>query len=124
MADLSVFPDVAAALVVRLGSYGSTWEKLPADLGAHLPAVRVRRTGGSGDRITDVQRIDVEVYATTYASAMSIGRQIEQTLISGPILSAGVVLDRVETEVGPHEAPYPDERMRLVAATYRASVRR
>lgn len=122
MAVLAPYPDVEAVLVAHLGA--GTVTRLPADLQQRLPLRRVRRVGGGDDRITDASRVDVEVYAATRGEAMDAAREIQQKLISGPFVAAGVVVDRCSTEVGPHEADHPDEKIRLVAATYRVACRR
>ena len=123
MATLAPYPDIEAALVAALGP-GNVVTRLPVDLQSRLPLRRVRRVGGGDDGITDVARVDIEVYAANRAAAMDAARQIQQKLISGPFTAAGVVVDRCTTEIGPHEVAYPDETIRMVSATYRVAARR
>ena len=122
MAFEEPFPDIEAALVASLGT--GTVTRLPADLQTRLPLRRVRRVGGGDNRITDVARVDIEIYAASRAAAMDAAREIQQRLISAPFIADDVVIDRCTTEVGPHEVAYPDETTRLVSATYRIAARR
>ena len=127
--DLPVFPDVALVLIevfadIAAAASAATVTNLPADLQAVLPVIRVRRLGGGDDRWTDAPRVDVEVYAATRAVAVPLAEQLRQRLLSRPHATAHGVIDRAVTEVGPQEIPYEDQDVRLVAATYRLSLRR
>lgn len=119
------YADAEHLLVAALASFGRTGTVLPDDL-AELPLfVRCRRIGGADDRVTDVARVAVEVFAPTRAAAWTAARQIQQALISGPRAVPGVgVIDRVRTEVGPQDLPYEDPRIRCVSATYEVASRR
>lgn len=125
MADRAPYSDTEAMLVNVLADFGTTGTVTPDDLQDQLPFVKPARIGGADDGVTDVARVDVDVLAGTRAQAWDIARRLQQRLISAPIRVPGIgVIDRARTEVGPHEAPYEDETIRRVLATYRVSARR
>lgn len=97
---------------------------LPEDLQDRLPLQRVRRIGGADDRITDVVRVDVETYAATRAEAVRLAGLAQQRLLAGRTRTRYGLLDRAVTEVSPRPVTHPDQRVRMVRATYRVSVRR
>jgi hypothetical protein len=125
MTVLAPFPDVERAvgdLVTGLGTAGS---ETNITLQSTLPYIRIRRLGGSDDRVTDAARVDVHVYDTNATSAKEISEQIRQRLISGPSMTAHGVIDRAWTEIGPQTIPADDTAdIRQVVATYRISMRR
>lgn len=125
MPVLAPFPKharVVAAVVADLGTVGGETSTTLRD---ELPFIRVRRIGGTDDRVTDVARVDVRVYAVDLSAAETLSETIRQRLISRPSATAYGVLDRADTEVGPQEIPGPDpEQYRVVSTTYRVSVRR
>jgi hypothetical protein len=114
--------DVLAGLGTVVGETGTD---LLSQLQNGNKVIRVRRIGGADDRVTDVARIDVRVYAVSLSDAEDTSESARQRLISGPSRTDHGVLDRAETEVGPQEIPSPDpERYRVVSAPNRVSVRR
>lgn len=102
--------------------------EIPDDLQARLAAdrhvIHVHCIGGSGDRISDHPRVDVEVFAATRAVAKPLAETIRQRLIYGGHRTAHGVIDRATTEVGPQKLPYEDPDVRRWSATYRLSTRR
>jgi hypothetical protein len=130
--DLAPFSDVEHMLMDALADLVTD----PADVGTVIPAdlqnrlaagrkvIRVRRIGGSDDRISDYPRVDVETFGATRADAWPLAESIRQRLISGPQRTAHGLIDRATTEVGPQEIPYDDPDVRRVLATYRLSTRR
>lgn len=119
------FPDVQRALVAILGPLvgGRAGTETPADLESRMPFVRVTRTGGPSDRVSDFALVDVDVFAATYATAEPLAEQIRQ-LLTGPPLRAGVViLDRISCESGPTELPWAPG-VRRFGATYLVVSRR
>lgn len=125
MTDLAPYSDVERMLVDLLTDFGGTGTVLPADLPSKLPFVRPRRIGGSDNGITDRARVVVDVFAATRAQAWETARLLQQRMISGPRRVPGVgIIDRATTNVGPQDAPYEDQRVRLVTAIYDVSSRR
>lgn len=86
--------------------------------------IKVSLLGGDDDRHTATPRVDVGVYATTKAVGKPLAELARQRLLSYPHATAAGVLDRVTTEVAPHEVPYDDPGVRLFTATYRVATRR
>jgi len=129
MPILAGFPDVRRVVAGALAGLGTVVGETGLDLQSQLAGggtvIRVRRIGGADDRVTDQARIDVDVYAVDLSAAEAAAESARQALISGPSATGHGVLDRADTEVGPHEVPSPDPgAYRVVSATYRISVRR
>lgn len=125
MTDLAPYSDVERLLVTALTEFGQTGTVLPTDLPSKVPFVRPRRIGGADDRVTDVARVVIDVFAASRAQAWEVARLLQQRMISGPRLVPGVgIIDRATTNTGPQDAPYEDERVRLVTAIYDVSSRR
>jgi hypothetical protein len=124
MTALSAFPDVERVLGDLFSDLGTIGSETDIDLQSSLPFIRVRRIGGTDNRVTDATRVDVDVYATDATSAKTLTELIRQRLISGPSATAHGVIDRAWTESGPQTAPTDDQNIRRVIATYRISLRR
>lgn len=130
MADLAPFVDVHDALTDLLADmvepgHVVTWTG--TDLQSVLaigPLIKIGGVGGDDDRITAVPRVDVSVYALAETDARRLAELVRQRLLSAPHATAAGVIDRVRTEVAPHEVPYDDDAVRLYTATYRVSTRR
>lgn len=122
---LASFPKAARIVAALLTDLGTTGGETSTTLQDDLPFIRVRRIGGTDDRVTDVARVDVRVYAVNLSDAEDLSETIRQRLISRPSATVHGVLDRAVTEVGPQEVPGPDpDHYRVVSTTYRVSVRR
>jgi hypothetical protein len=89
-----------------------------------LPALQVSRTGGGDDRFTDVARVDVTSYATTDAEVRALASAVHERMLAFPHRTTAGVIDRVETDTGPHETWSRNRAVRARRATYRVSVRR
>jgi hypothetical protein len=125
MPVLAVFPDVERAVGDLVGDLGTAGSETSITLQSSLPYIRIRRLGGSDDRVTDAARVDVHVYDTNATDAKAIAGQIRQRLISGPSVTTHGIIDRAWTEVGPQMIPADDTAdIRQVVATYRISMRR
>jgi hypothetical protein len=124
--ELAAWPDVHDVLFALFQDLADTvaGPRRPPNYQDQMPLVRVRRLGGADDRITDVARVDVEVYASTYPTARDLATALQQRLLAAPHITPAGRIDTVETEVGPREIPHDDQAVRLVAATYRISFRR
>lgn len=128
MSDLPSFPDLESAVGAALADIAGGedhWDTLtPADLQQQLPFIRVRRFGGSDDRLTDQARVDIDYFAATRAAAWAGAEAVRQRLISRPLRVGAVVIDQVTTTSGPIEVPWDDPDIRRITATYTASARR
>lgn len=134
MTTLTAYPDVAHAvcdLLASLPGVNGADIETPKNLQSQVPWIRVTRTGGTSDRITDTATLVVDVFAAGATQAQAIANQALQRLIRGPFLSDvsfrtehGQV-DRARVNVSPALLPPTDsDNLRLVTATYTVSVRR
>lgn len=128
MTDLPGFPDIESAVgdaIAELAGGDGHWGTVtPADLQQQLPFIRVRRFGGSDDRLTDQARVDVDYFAATRAAAWAGAEAVRQRLISRPLRVGAVVIDQVTTTSGPIQVPWDDPNVRRVTGAYTASARR
>ena len=130
MTDLAPFVDVHAALTELLADLVAaghvvTWTGTDLqNVIADGPLIRVARLGGDDNRFVAVPRVDVDVYASTESAGAPAAELVRQRLLSYPRATAAGVIDRVTTEVAPHEVPYDDPGVRLFTATYRIATRR
>lgn len=124
------FPDSKAAvagLLADLVAVTYTGARTLASIqSGKLPAVRVMRTGGADDRITDVSALSVAVFAKDADSAEGIAEACRQRLAIGSgIPTAAGLIDRAETLSGPQLVTSPDVAVvQCVTASYRISMRR
>lgn len=124
MPALAAFPDVQAMLQEVLSPYGTFGVQTDAHLADKLPFVSVTEIGGTDNHFTDFTEIDVNVFTPDY-SGKALAETIRQRLISGPIVTAAGVIDRVTTSTKPRELPWTDgSTVRRFAATYRVRARR
>lgn len=128
VADLAEWPDAEECVLDVLADLvpdGHNGTVTPATLAAHLPFIRVTLYGGGDDNVTDVSRIDVDVFAATIAQAKDIAGKARQRLLGKPHLVDGGLLDRVGTDTKPHEVQWSDNaQIRRVTAAYSVSARR
>lgn len=122
---LWLFPDVQRLLVddlEALAGSGHTAIETPVDLEGKLPFVRVMRTGGPADLVTDYPTIEVDVFAATYTDGVLLAEKIRQRLVGPP--PPVRVIDRCRCDIGPRELPWGDGIVRRFGATYSMSTRR
>lgn len=125
MPVLASFPQIERLIAAVVADLGATGMETSTNLQGDLPFIRIRRIGGVDDRVTDVPRVDVRVYAADLSDALALSETIRQRLISRPSATDHGVIDHAVTEVGPFEIPGPDpDHYRVVSTTYRVSVRR
>lgn len=128
MADIErLFPDVQALLVEDLALFpgvAGAGIETPADLEEQLPFVRVVRGGGSSDRLNDYPRVDLDVFAGTYAGGVLLARRIQNYLLGPP--PPIWQLDRATCETGVHELPWSEDNSgpRRFAMTFTFTARR
>lgn len=126
------FPDVAHAVCDLLADLATGADiEIPADLQSRVPWIRVTRTGGSSDRVTDNAALSVDVFADDAAAASAVAEQVRQRLTLGPFRSdvsfrtAHGQVDGARVAVGPQLLPPTDsDNLRLVTASYQVSMRR
>lgn len=120
-----MLPDVELALTTwaRDLTDATVCTELPADLAGALPLVQFERIGGVGDRFSADARVDVDVYAATYAAAVDLAALVHDALALlrgtvGAIVVRGVRLDSI-----PARRPYGNPNVRRVGGSYTVSAR-
>jgi len=127
MADLAPWPDPHLVLVNLLDDLivsDIVGSQLQPDFQQDMPVIRVRKVGGTDDKLTDFVRMVVDVYAADYETSRDLSEAVRQRLLSYPHITTAGRLDRCETEASPFELPWPDPSTRYHTATYRLSFRR
>lgn len=118
--------DVELALMVwlrpRLGDGVVVRDELDNSLLDELPTVQVQRLPAGGDDGIRLDRalVDVDVYATTRADAISLSATIRGLLL-GELrgsTTTQAVFGRVGTVSAPGVRPYENTALRRVGATY------
>jgi hypothetical protein len=124
------FPDAERAVCDLLAGLGSAGTETRPSLQGTLSYLRVTRTGGSDDGITDISTVSVDVFAASAGQAKAVAEQARQ-LLTGRIgllparATAHGVVDRVTTITGPARLPATDSAgLRMVVASYRVSMRK
>lgn len=81
---------------------------------------------GSTDQTSGSWAIDVDVFAPSYAAAMSASLALESALLTGRFVAAntGMILDNVYQNSAPAERPWADDNSFRVGATYVVTARR
>jgi hypothetical protein len=128
---LTPFPDAERAVCDLLSSLGTTGTETPAALQSEVPYIRVTRTGGSDDEVTDTATVSVDVFAADADTAKATAEQVRQRLILGPFSSDASFItdhgriDRARTLAGPQVLPPTDsDNLRLAVASYSITLRR
>ena len=131
MPDLAPWPDPHDLLFVVLDDLTESPVVGPLlwpEFQKFMPLIRVRKVGGINDRLTDIPRMAVDVYAADYETSRNLAEAIRQRLLSETVkakFAPGVGrIDRVEVESSPFEVPWSDESTRYHTAIYRISTRR
>lgn len=104
------FPDTAGLVAHLLGSVNAAQRvgiTTPADLTGLLPFVRVTRTGGPRDWVSDFARIAVDVLDSDYARGYALAEDIAAYLEPGKLRWGNALVDRITVDSAPQEvAPW------------------
>ena len=122
---LSPFPDAEAVVIelVESVSPGSVFTELPESFVA--PAIRVQRTGGSDNGVTDYPFVEITSFGASRAKAWEMDALVRQlVLASGGSVHAGVLVDSARTMTPPQQLPDPRFDVRVVTSSYRIGFRR
>lgn len=122
---LGAFPDVEKVVTDLLDPLapGSVYTEFPADFAA--PAIRVQRTGGSDNGITDSPFVEVMSVGRSRAEAWELDGAVRQyVLASGGTIVSGVLVDSARTMTPPQQMPDPRTNVRVVSSSYRMGFRR
>lgn len=125
MTDLPDWPDAERAVCDFLAPLGTCGTETPKTLQSALPYLRVMRTGGTSDRITDHAGISVDVFAANADQAKAVAGQARQMLITQlPASTDHGVIDWAIVQAGPAPVPPTDSNnLRLAVASYQVSTR-
>lgn len=120
------WPDVELALCDLLAGLGTCGIETRPNLASTLPYIRVTRTGGTDDRVTDVATVSVDVFAASRSDAKATAERTRQLLVFGlPVATDHGVLDWAATITGPSPLPPTNSgSLRMAVASYRISMRR
>lgn len=127
MTDLSPWPDphiILMEVLADLVDSDIVGPRLHANFQAEMPIIRVRKIGGSNDKLTDFARMAVDVYAATYPEASQLAEAVRQRLMAYPHFTDAGRMDRCEVEASPFEIPWSDDTLRYLTATYIITARR
>lgn len=126
MTILAPYPQIEECFISRLSTMTSARVSHNTDekLEEKLPWIVVRRLGGTDDYRSDFPSVDVIVFARTLTLGYTLAYSAQQILTGAPFVTPFGVVDRVTTELGPHEVPYDNPKIVQIPASYRAAVRR
>jgi hypothetical protein len=134
VSDLAPFGHPVKAVAAVLADLAEVTYTGPRPLAAiqdgPFPAVRVYRTGGGSDIVTDTASLKVDVFDTDEDTADDVAKLCQQRLISGPFAGTSFVtpygtVDHAVTESSPMLATPPGAaQTQCSTATYRVTMRR
>lgn len=125
MTALPDWPDAELAVADFLAPLGTCGSETPSALQSTLPFLRITRTGGTSDRITDQANVSVDVFAADRTTAKEVAGQVRQMLLTElPASTDHGVLDWATVQSGPAVVPASDsDNLRLAVASYGISTR-
>lgn len=102
-----------------------TVTKLPSNLEAALPVIRVSRGPGSDDKITDSPLLDVEVFAADDDAMWTLAEDAREAMhaLAGKSVS-GALVDSVTTATAPVYVDYGNSAIQRAVASYRLALRK
>ncbi|GJF06600.1 phage tail termination protein [Pseudonocardia sp. D17] len=120
---LAPFPDVEVVLLELLEPVASTCTATPPTITP--PLIRVVRTGGSDDGITDSPVVEVTCIGADRQASWALSEQCRQVILASPnTVVAGVLIDYAATFTPPQQIPDPDLDKRSVTSNYELAFRR
>lgn len=120
---MTPFPDAEAVVIDILEPVAPGYTELPDGF---LPdAIRVTRTGGSDDGITDYALVEVTSFGSSRARAWQMDGEVRQrVLAAGGTAINGVLVDQSRTATPSQQLPDPRDDVRVVTSSYRLAFRR
>lgn len=120
---LTAFPDAEAVTIDIVEPVAPGYTELPEDFTPD--AIRVTRTGGADDGITDEALVEVTSFGSSRARAWEMDGEVRQHILAAGGTSVnGVLVDRTRTATPSQQLPEPREDLRVVTSSYRLSFRR
>jgi hypothetical protein len=101
-ADMAV---TVARLLATLTAPDRVGVATPDDLTGLMPFIRVTRSGGPRDRVSDYARLAVDVFDTDYSRGFALAEDIAAFLEVGRLRYGAVLIDRVTCDNAPQELP-------------------
>lgn len=124
-AGLYAWPDVEVLAVTELAQFAPTYTDTPPELER---AIRVIRTGGSDDGITDYPVVEITCYGSgdaPRADAWALAGQVREFLLARRgYLFGGALLDDARTATPPAQLPEINPEIRSVTHSYVLAFRR
>lgn len=123
MTVLAPFPDIEKVVRDIVEPLATPYTELPTSF--PVPAVRITRTGGRDDGVTDYPTVEITTYGSSRAEAWEVDGLIRQrVLASGATAVNNVVVDFAKTVTPTQQLPDPREDIRVVTSSYRFGLRR
>lgn len=130
VALLPAFADAEqVALVLLEQATANTVTALPNPIVP--PIIRVQRTGGADDWLTDYPHIEVLCFGADRGQSWQLAEQCRQLILAGRLTQVTlpdgvtrVVIDNALTTTPAQQIPWPDQEQRPVVATYQLEMRR
>ena len=120
---LSPFPDAEAVVIDIISPVAPGYTELPD--GFIPDAIRVTRTGGADDGITDSALVEVTSFGSSRARAWQMDGEVRQHILAaGGSAFNGVLVDQSRTAIPSQQLPDPRDDVRVVTSSYRLAFRR
>jgi len=117
VSTLPRFPDIHHLLITVLEALAGGREHLgiqtPAQLAERLPFIRMVRTGGLSDRVSDYARVTIDVFGPTYAETEQLAARVHEYVTGSRLRAGGAVVDRVAVDQAPVELPWSPQIRRF-----------
>lgn len=120
---MSPFQDAEAVMLDIVDPVAPSFTELPDDF--EPDAIRVTRTGGSDDGITDYALIEVTSFGASRARAWQMDGEVRQrVLAAGGTAVNGILVDYSRTAIPSQQLPDSRDDLRVVTSSYRLAFRR
>lgn len=123
---LPAYSDTERAVCDVLAGITATGTETPVALQSEASYLRVTRTGGADDGITDTADVSVDAFAPDADTAKAVAEQARQLLLGGlPASTPHGTVDQARIAVWTGMTPASDtDNLRLCAASYTVTMRR
>ncbi|WP_226351481.1 hypothetical protein [Pseudonocardia sp. ICBG601] len=123
MSDMEPFPDIEQVLVTLFADIAPTVTEAPE--GFTPPMVRVSRTGGSDDGLTDSPIVETTCYGATRAESWALDGLVRQRVLAcAATVVDTVLIDTASTVTPAQQLSDPRLDIRAVSSSYRFGLRR
>lgn len=114
--------DIETLLIAQLSTLdgvNGVETKVPADVSAYLPFIRVQRIGGIDDWDNDTATVDIDTFASDELAAYNLADTVWRALYAlyGQVVS-GRRIDSVNTVAAPMWVDWQDANIQRYVATY------